>query len=99
MPSRTDLLPKSDGARYRRLTLTQERDGALVLLWHDLGGGPGAAWGLDDEEVTLRVPAAQVGRLALALATELLKGRTDAVAALSAICEDYGVDHQVALWS
>jgi hypothetical protein len=97
--SRTELLPRSDGARYRRLTLTQERDGAVVLHWHDMGGGPGAAWGLDDEEVTLRVPADQVGRLALALATELLNGRTDAVAALSAICEEHGVDHQVALWT
>ena len=45
------LLPPSDGARYRRMTLEQTADGALVLTSHDMGGSDLAPWGADDEEI------------------------------------------------
>ena len=98
-PDRVDLLPRSDGARYRRVTLIVERSGALTLNVHEMGATLEAAWGLDDEEVTLSVSPDQVGRLALALAAEVLKGGADAVARLDDICESHHVPCRIACWS
>jgi hypothetical protein len=94
-----ELAPRSDGARYRRVTLMMEPDGALTLCSHDMGAGPEAAWGLDDDEVTLTVPAGQVGRFALALAAELLAGGADAVARLNEFCEAHDVPRRLARWT
>jgi hypothetical protein len=94
-----ELAPRTDGARYRRVTLTVERDGAISLKDLDVGDGPGAAWGLDAEEVTLSVPAGAVGRLALALAAEILKGGDGAVGRLAEICETHDVPCRIACWS
>jgi len=99
MPQTVELAPRSDGARYRRVTLRLERDGALALASHEMGAGQDAAWGLDDAEVELTIPADQLGRLALALAGELLAGRADAVARLRAFCEDHGVEARLARWT
>jgi hypothetical protein len=93
-----ELLPRSDGARRRRLTLSHNHDGGLVLGWHEMGAAPEAPW-TDDEEVTLEVPKEQLAALALALAAELLRGRPDAVRQLAAICEAHDIEHRVALWS
>ena len=98
-PQRIELAPKSDGARYRRVTLAVEHDGAISLNAHEMGGGPGAEWGLDDEEVTLSVAPDQVGRLAAALAAEFLKGGKDAVTRLSEICEANDVPCRISCWS
>jgi hypothetical protein len=98
-PKTVELAPKSDGARYRRVTLKVERDGGLELASHEMGASLEAAWGLDDDEVTLTVPGDQVGRLALALAAELLRGRKDAVETLAAICEAHGVGFRAACWT
>ena len=98
-PQNLDLAPRSDGARYRRVTLTVDAGGALTLNAHEMGAGEGAAWGLDDEEVTLSIPADQVGRLALALAAELLKGGDGAVTRLSEICEAHDVPCRIACWT
>ena len=98
-PQRLELAPRSDGARYRRVTLTVERDGAITLSAHEMGADSRAAWGLDDEEVTLSVPSDQVARLALALAAEILKGGKDAVERLAAICEASDVPCRIACWS
>lgn len=94
-----ELAPRSDGARFRRLTLMTEPDGALTLRSHDMGAAPEAAWGLDDDEVTLTIPAGQVGRFALALAAEHLAGGADAVARLSEFCEAHDVPHRFARWT
>jgi hypothetical protein len=100
MTSQTvDLAPRSDGARYRRVTLAVEPDGAITLNALDLGAGPGAEWGLDEEELSLSVPPEQVGRLALALAAEVLKGGEDAVQRLAKICEANDVSCRIATWS
>jgi hypothetical protein len=100
LPTETfELAPRSDGARYRRVTLAIEGDGAVVLSAHEMGAAAEAAWGLDDEEVTLSVPADQVGRLALALAAEMLKGGKDAVSRLAEVCDAHDVPCRIACWT
>jgi hypothetical protein len=94
-----ELAARTDGARYRRVTLTLERDGALVLRSHDIGGGLEAAWGLDDDETTISVPAEAIGRLTLALAAELLKGGKGAVDRLRDLCEAHDVPFRAACWT
>lgn len=94
-----ELSPRTDGARYRRVTLELEGDGAVTLNAHETGGGLRAAWGEDDAEVSLRVPAGEAPRLALALAAEILVGGKDAAARLAAICEAHGVSFQIASWT
>ena len=94
-----ELTPRSDGARYRRVSLVIEPCGALVLRSHEMGASQQAAWGLDDDEVTLSVAADDVSRLAMALAAEMLKGGKGAVARLAERCEDYDVPYQSARWT
>jgi hypothetical protein len=98
-PQRLNLAPRSDGSRYRRVTLAVEANGAITLDAHEMGAAADAAWGLDDEEVTLSVPPEQVARLAAALAAEILKGGQDAVARLAMICETNDVPCRIACWS
>jgi hypothetical protein len=97
-PQRVELAPRSDGARYRRVTLAVDHDGVMSLSAHEMGGGELAAWE-DDEEVTLSVVSDQVARLALALAAEILAGGDDAVARLARICEKHDVPCRIACWS
>ena len=97
--ARVELAPRSDGARYRRVTLTVEVDGGVTLSSHEMGADARAAWGLDDEEVTLSVAADQVAALALALAAEILKDGQGATARLAQICEDHDVPCRIACWS
>jgi hypothetical protein len=94
-----ELSPRRDGARYRRVTLAVADDGSLVLHTHEMGASLEAAWGVDDDESTLSVPANQLGRLALALAAEVLKGGDDALARLREICEDHDVSCRIANWT
>ena len=94
-----ELAPRSDGERYRRVTLRVETDGALVLRSHDMGASFEAAWGFDEDEVTLSVPADQLGRLAAALAAEVLAGGAGAIARLADLCAAYDVECRLARWS
>jgi hypothetical protein len=98
-PHRHELAPRSDGARYRRVTLVIDQNGALTLDAHQMGAGSWAAWGMDDEELTLSVAPEQVARLALALAAEILKDGQGAAQRLAQICEDYDVPCRIACWS
>jgi hypothetical protein len=98
-PAQIDLLPRSDGGRYHRVTLMVEADGGLTLNSHKMGAAAEAAWGSDDEEITLKIASRDVGHLALALARELLMGRHDALGRLSEICDDAGVPCRIAGWS
>jgi hypothetical protein len=98
-PQRLELAPRSDGAGYRRVTLVVDAGGVLTLAAHEIADGALAAWGLDEEEVTLSVPPDQLGRLALALAAEILKDGEGAVQRLSDICEAYDVPCRIACWS
>ena len=100
-----ELAPRSDGARYRRVSLALEADGALLLTSHEMGASLEAAWGLDDKEITVRVAPDQLARLALALALALARvagqlalGK-DAVQALSDLCEEHGIDSRTACWT
>jgi hypothetical protein len=94
-----ELAPLSDGCRFRRVTLMIAEDGAVALRSHELGSGPEAPWGIDDEEVVLTVLPHEVGRLALALAAELLERGEDAVGRLQAVCEAHGVTYRRAYWT
>ncbi len=94
-----ELSPPTDGARYRRVTLDVAGDGSVVLRTHEMGASLEAAWGVDDDEVTLSVPADQVARLALALAAEVLKGGDNALARLSDICQAHDLSCRVASWT
>jgi len=96
---RIDLVRRSDGPRYSRVTLIVERGGALTLNVHDMGATLEAAWGVDDEEITLSVPPDEVPRLALALAAEVLKGGKDALARLGDICDAHDVPCRIACWT
>jgi len=93
------LLTPWDGARYRRMTLELEADGAITLLSHQMGAGDAAPWGADDAEITVRLEPAAASRLAFALLTQILDGRTDGVRALLALCEAYGAEAEVANWT
>jgi hypothetical protein len=94
-----ELAPRSDGARYRRVSLALEQDGAMLLTSHEMGASLEAAWGLDDEEVTVRIAPEQLARLALTLVAERLAGCKDAVQQLNDLCDEHGVDCRTACWT
>jgi hypothetical protein len=94
-----ELAPRSDGARYRRVSLALEKDGALVLTSHDMGASREAAWGFDDEEVTVQIAPDHLAQLALALVAERLAGGKDAVQQLNELCEEHGIDCRTACWT
>ena len=96
---RIELAQKSDGDRYQRLTIGLEADGSLVLIAHSTGASMLAAWGVDDEEVTVRPSGRELQRLALSLVAEQLRGHGDAARVLTELCEAHGVDCEVALWT
>jgi len=93
---RVELLPRSDGDRYRRSTLFVEQTGAITLNAHEMGASLEAAWGVDDNEVTLTVAPEHVARLALALAAEILKGGPASVTRLEEICKANNVSCRIA---
>ena len=93
------LLGPSDGARRCKLVLELDETGSLTLLSHETGAGALAAWGEDDEEVTVRLDAGATARLALALLAERLKGRRDALQALAELCEAHGLESETARWT
>jgi hypothetical protein len=94
-----ELSPRTDGPRYRRVTLTLERDGTLVLRSHEMGGAPEAAWGVDDDETTVSVPPEAIGRITLALAADLLQGGRGAVDRLAELCDAHDVPFRIACWT
>jgi hypothetical protein len=96
---RLELAPRSDGARYRSVTLSLERDGGLLLTSQERGGSELAVWGFDDEEVTVQVPADHAARLVLALLAERLPRDRSAVEALASLCEQRGLTAHVACWT
>jgi hypothetical protein len=97
--TRIELAQKSDGERYSRLTLALEADGSLVLTAHSTGASMLAAWGVDDEEITVRIPSHEVRRLALGLVAEQIRGRADASRVLADLCEMHAIDVEVASWT
>jgi hypothetical protein len=98
-PLRRHLLPPSDGPRYRQLTLTGGAGGDLTLTWHEMGASPEAAWGADDDEVTAHLSGEAVARLAFGLLAGQLQGRTDGLERFLALCEQNGVEPELASWT
>lgn len=96
---RVELAPRSDGARYRRVTLDLEKDGTVFFRFHETGGSIEAAWGADDEEITVRIGADQARRLAFMMIAEHLADRPDATQALIELCEARGVEFEAAQWT
>lgn len=98
-PLRRHLLPPSDGSRYRQLTLALGAGGDLTLTAHEMGASPEAAWGADDQEITLSLTPEATHRLAFVLLAEALKGRGDGFERLRGLCELHGLDHRLASWT
>ena len=96
---RIELAPRSDGQRYRRVTLAADCRGGITLKVHETGASTGAAWGLDDDERELAVPAEHAARLALVLAAELLKGDPHALDRLSELCWEADIDFRIDRWT
>lgn len=95
---RIELAPRSDGARYRRVTLAVEADGGVSLTSLQVADARLATWGLETDELTLTVAREDVGRLALALAAEILAGGEGAADRLVDICQRRGVPARLACW-
>jgi len=93
------LLPPSDGARYRQLSLTLDSGGGLTLTFHEMGASLEAAWGADDNEVSVALDRDALARLALALIAERLDGRSDGLERLQALCQRHAVDYKLACWT
>lgn len=98
-PIMRHLLPRSEGTRYRQLTLVLDASGGLTLTWREMGVTPEAAWGADDNEVTLHVRGEDAARLTFALLSERLEGRPDGLDDLLALCARNNVEHQLARWT
>jgi hypothetical protein len=92
------LLPPSDGARYRQLTLALG-GGDITLTSHEMGASLEAAWGADDNETTLHLRSEAVARLAFVLLREQLRGRPDGLERLAALCEQHGIKTELACWT
>ena len=81
------------------MNLELDASGAITLLFHEMGAGEDAAWGADDEEITVHLDAEATSRMAFALLAAILKGRTDGPRALISLCEAHGVHPEVANWT
>jgi hypothetical protein len=99
MGERVELAPRSDGARYRRITLDLEADGTVFFRFHETGGSLQAVWGADDKEITVRISADQARRLAFNMIAERLKDQPDPSRALIALCEARGIEFEAAQWT
>src|SRR5437660_8902160 len=82
------LIPRlSADGRRSRVTLDIDPQGDVFLKSHVTGEGLQAAWGAEDEEITVRVPAQAAAQLALAGLHRLLDGRPDAARTLMSLCK------------
>jgi hypothetical protein len=98
-PVRRHLLPPSDGDRYRQLTLTLGTSGDLTLTSHEMGASLEAVWGADDSETTLHLRGEAVVRLAFVLLCERVQGQRDGLERLAALCEQHGIEAELACWT
>ncbi len=89
----------TDGARYGKVEVRLSDGGGLEITRHEMGGGERAAWGEDDEEVTLELDVADVAKLALALLTERYKGKQDAVEQIRDLCDAHDVPAKYSVWT
>jgi len=99
MREQAELAAKSDGGWRRTVNLQAEPDGALVLTSHVMGAAPQAAWGADDEEITVRISPEEATKLAFALLVERLRNRPAPARVLIELCEAHDIACEVANWT
>jgi hypothetical protein len=90
---------RTDGARYGRCDVNATSLGELEITHHDMGAGEWAAWGADDRELSLELPASAVAALAICLLRDRFSGRSDAFEAIRAYCDEHDIDATLSQWT
>jgi len=90
---------RTDGARYGRSDVSATADGGLEITHHDMAATDRAAWGEDDNELSLSLTPAAAAELAIALLRERFGGRSDAIEAIGAYCESNDIEATLSAWT
>ena len=90
---------RTDGARYGRCDVAATAFGGLEVAHHDMGAGEWAAWGLDDRELSLKLPPSAVAALTLCLLRDRFFGRSDAFEAIRTYCDEHDIDATLSQWT
>jgi len=90
---------RTDGARYGRSDVAATDGGGLEITQHDMGASERAAWGEDDNELSLTLAPNAVAELAVLLLRERFAGRPDALQAIRAFCEANDVESTLRAWT
>ena len=93
------LLWRTDGARFGRAEVAATARGGLEITQHDMGGADQAAWGADDNELSLTLAPAAVAALAVVLLRERFGGQAGALEAIRAYCDASGVEATLGAWT
>jgi len=89
---------REDGAAFRAIRLSVRADGSVSLDAQDMGEFTKKAWGDDDYEFWVNVPATALRKLAFALLREKYAGRSGAVDEFRAFCEKEMIEHEWDNW-
>ena len=90
---------RTDGARYGRCDVTATPPCGLEVTHHDRGAGAWAEWGEDDRELSLELSASAVAALAICLLRDRFSGRSDAIEAIRAYCDEHDIDATLSQWT
>jgi hypothetical protein len=64
-----------------------------------MGASLEAVWGADDSEITLHLRGDAVARLAFVLLCERVQGQRGGLERLAALCEQHGIEAELACWT
>ena len=90
---------RTDGARYGRCDVAATHQGGLEITHHDMGASDRAAWGGDDNELSLTLTPAAAADLAIALVRDRFGGQADALRAIAAYCQAHDVEAALRPWT
>jgi hypothetical protein len=90
---------RTDGARYSRSDAWASARGGLRITHHDMGAAEYAAWGEDDNELSLELTPSEAAKLATVLLRDRFGGRSDAFEAIRAYCEEHDVEATLSQWT
>src|SRR5262245_43284872 len=90
-------LYRQDGPDFRSVRLSVGPDG-VRLDAQDMGPSVVQAWGDDDYEFWVDVPASEIPKLLFALLHDRYAGRSGAVDEFRAFCEKAGIGHKWDSW-